>query len=90
MEQFENDDEFGYQDWIWHVRHGFVLMYRAGSPEPDNLVLHSAKCWMIAPRQSALGYGKACSEVRAELEALAERWGGAAKPHDCLRSASLS
>ena len=36
MEQLEND-EFGYQDWIWHVRHGFVLISRAGSPERTSL-----------------------------------------------------
>ena len=88
MYQFEND-EIGYRQWLRHNRRGFVLNYKARNPEPDNLILHSATCGTIAaPRSdgkgSTVSYGKACSESRAELEALAERWGGVAEPHDCL------
>ena len=88
MYQFEND-ELGYRDWIHHCRHGFVLSYKPATRAPGDLTLHSAKCWEImAPRPdgeySTVAYGKACSEDRRELEALAREWGGVAMPHYCL------
>jgi len=93
MHRFEND-EFGYRDWVHHCRHGFVLNYRAGTRQPDDLTLHSAKCGdIMAPRpdgsSSTVDYGKACSEDRGELEALARQWGGVAKLHYCVQGGSV-
>lgn len=80
METFFNN-ESGYEEWLRHHRHGFVLNLWKNEAPSNPIKLHKADCYWITKyrpgRYTTGDYYKVCADDRTLLEGWARTRRGA-------------